>query len=503
MNTRELLITTIALQYREKEKGINNPLLPQWVLDTIGDTAAAMGADRVRDTVKELKIIIKGLIDLTEDTPLHKKELMNKVKLAVAGEEYIVEVLDDVLVELTEPQEINKETVRLRKQINEYRRQVDTIAAIKKAGTDIEFRKADARGVAVELLDKLNTMVNAAGVAVDGMVQSMSLKDKGKLADVIKKGKETSSSSGIMRTGWRGLNRMTGEQDGIRRGDLVCFGALQHNFKSGTLLTVAKQIALYNDPFMIDPTKKPLIIHISLENNVEDNVLLLYRSLIENETGKAVSTQSINVEDAAEYIEKRMSESGYHIEMLRVEPGAFGIRSFIDTLENFRADGYEIHLVAVDYMNLMGKQGCHGGNDATMIRDLFRKARAYCNPKLITILTAHQLSPEAKYLLRQGCSNFVQEIAGKGYWDSCKSIDQEFDLEVIQHIEIIDGVSYLTFARGKHRKSDITPIAAHYYVQPFHAVGSLLDDINLPEKEWLHKLPSGGGGLDEGDISWG
>lgn len=501
MNKRELLINTIVLQYRDIERGNRNNGIAEWVLENIAESEVVMGASAVKDTVKELKDVVRYLCDIDKETPVDRKALINKLKLATQGEEYILEIIEGDLVELSDPQEINKESVRLRKLLSEYRRQVETIEVIQQTAKDIHFKPdVNARQLAIDLLDKLHPLVDGTTYEVEGLIQEMDLDDTKALSDTIEKGKETSSTDGIIKTGWKGLNRMCGEEGGLRRGDLVCIGALQHNFKSGKLLGIAKHTALYNKPFMINPDAKPLIVHISLENNVEDNTLLLYRSLKENETGVAVQTQAINIEEAAAYIKERMSVNGYHFKMLRAEPGTFGVRNLIDTLSNFITEGYELHVVVIDYLNLFGKQGCYGGNDSAMIRDLFRKVRAFCNPRLITCVTAHQLSPEAKLLLREGGSNFTQTVAGKGYWDSCRSIDQELDLEIIIHIEKLNGFSYLDVARGKHRKSTITPEAALHYCQQFHEIGSLLDDINLPTREWLPNLPRQDGGSDGG--SW-
>jgi hypothetical protein len=154
------------------------------------------------------------------------------------------------------------------------------------------------------------------------------------------------------------------------------------------------------------------------------------------------------------------------------------------------ADGYEIHLLMVDYLKMLPTTGCTQGTAGEDIRDLWRRMRNFCNTRNIPFISPHQLSSEAKQLIRENRMNFVQEIAEKGYYDGCRRLDQEVDWELYIHIEKVNGVSYLTIQRGKHRFPRIIPDSMKYIVLQFHDVGGLLDDINGPDTT-LRK-PGGG-----------
>lgn len=86
-------------------------------------------------------------------------------------------------------------------------------------------------------------------------------------------------------------------------------------------------------------------------------------------------------------------------------------------------------------------------------------------------------------LVRQGVNSFVQEIANKGYYDGCRTIDQEVDIEISIHIEKIPNKgSFLTCQRGKHRTViRQTPMEHLYTVLPFNDVGGIRDDILLAD----------------------
>lgn len=93
-------------------------------------------------------------------------------------------------------------------------------------------------------------------------------------------------------------------------------------------------------------------------------------------------------------------------------------------------------------------------------------------------------------LIRQGAEEtFVKEIANKGYYDSCKTIDQEVDLELYIHKVIADGKSWLCVQRGKHRLIKQTPEEYKYTVLPFYDIGDLREDINGPDMS--RKKPAG------------
>ena len=49
-------------------------------------------------------------------------------------------------------------------------------------------------------------------------------------------------------------------------------------------------------------------------------------------------------------------------------------------------------------------------------------------------------------LERTGPDNFLKHVVGRGYYDGCKRIDQEVDLEVYIHIGEVNGEFYQILA---------------------------------------------------------
>jgi hypothetical protein len=292
----------------------------------------------------------------------------------------------------------------------------------------------------------------------------------------------------ILKTGWQALNQAL--QGGFRRGEQWVLPALQHQYKTGTTLTVFKQLAIYNVPVMINPAKKPLLLRISFEDSLLSNLQFLYQNLYENEHKQKANLADVTPAQMAVYVKEKMQVTGYHVKMVRVNPSEWSYRDLINYVLELEANGYEIHGCIVDYLPMLPTTGCEEGPMGHALRDLYRRTRNFFSSRKILLITPHQLSTDAKQLMRDGATNFVQKLVGMGYYAGSKQIDQEVDGELFQHIEKINGRAYLTFQRGKHRGVGIIPDAHKYFVLPFPLDSSILDDINGPA---IHSRKVGGG----------
>lgn len=186
--------------------------------------------------------------------------------------------------------------------------------------------------------------------------------------------------------------------------------------------------------------------------------------------------------------------------MVRWNPSDSTYLSLFDYINQLEADGYEVHAVVCDYLNMMSKRGCDQGPAGTDIRDLFRRTRNFFSSRSITFITPAQLSPAAKQLVRGNVENLVKEVANKGYYDGCSTIDQEVDMEIYIHKVIVNGRSYLTIGQGKHRKLRPTTERDTYFVLPFHDIGAIRDDIFGKDTTLRH---AGGGAIGTADeVPW-
>jgi hypothetical protein len=508
-DSKILLVESILLLFRESQLPEATDRSTELVKEVEGSILipeAAMETSVGRETLISLRAVLSYMLEQPSTYKFNRESLLQRLRVAVGNETYLYDVIRDGMEELDDPEQISSACRTLRTNLRTHISKSKVREIVKEASQAVLFNEKNVnwRDFVPTLVEKLEPYTRSI-VANDesNKLDELDLADADSVSNTIAEGQKEASAEGIMKTGWQGVNDMTGLHQGFRRGDTILLSALQHNFKSGFLMNVPKQVALYNKPHMLDPTKKPLIIYISLENNISDNILQFYRTMYGVETGENIDIRLVDKNKAAAYIKEKLSVNGYHFKMLRFNGSEFNYRSFYDLLDKYRAEGYEIHMVSLDYLMLMSLDGCSGSNEAFMKKDLLRRLRNYCNPKKITLLTAAQLSTDAKNMTRQGVENFVKEIANKGYYDGCRGLDQEPDLEIVIHIEKPgDGFAYLTMMRGKHRgELGVTPEKNKFVVYRFEPYG-LPEDINGKN---LCRRTVGGGMVSDvggGDAPW-
>lgn len=115
-------------------------------------------------------------------------------------------------------------------------------------------------------------------------------------------------------------------------------------------------------------------------------------------------------------------------------------------------------------------------------------------------MSPHQLGSDALQLQRENTEDFVQVVANKGYYDGCRRLGQEPDLELFHHIIRRKGKAYFAIQRGKHRNT-LTPEEDQYVIIPMSPVGTMPWDIDKEEDYCIRVIPGNNIGSD-GDDAW-
>lgn len=498
MDPKLLLVKILTLLYRESvssDKSVRSVEIVKSVIATIKFPETGMDFDSSRETLHALRATAVWMSENPADHIYDRSALLQRIRLNASEDEILYLAFEQGIDGIIDDEDLKRQIVDARMELRNYLTDIQVKEIIKKAYQRAHFNSGagatDPRSIAREIMSSLEPFTAGGGEErIDGLVYSFDMADGDKVFELFDRAAAETSADGILKMGWQGVNRMTGDHCGIRRGESLVVGALQHNFKTGFTMNMFKHAALYNRPWMRDPTKKPCLVHISTENDAHINMMWLYQNLMENETGLEcdlapfkdpdVEVRKAAIEAARDFVQDRMTRGGYTIKMYRFDPSNTTYYSITDTLDKLAQQGFEVHMLVLDYLNMCSKAGCiNTGPTGSDIRDLYRRVRNYTSPRGIAFVTPHQLSTEAKALVRQGVENFVQEIANKGYYDGCRTIDQEVDMEIYIHIEKYDGASYLTIQRGKHRKSGrLTAEKDLYCVIPFDPIGGIRDDIN-------------------------
>lgn len=495
MDNRLLLVKCITLLYRESmiaDKTENSADMVRTVLESIKLPELSITLSHEKEHLAALKETALYMCSNPVDTTYEQNDLLQRLKVNCSHDEKLYEAFADGISKDMDEGSLKRTILSIRKFISDSFRETASIKLFTTASNQLRFEREkikDLREFYREFAGKLEPYLIEATRKDPAVVSSVDIGDTSSLSEVFEEVKQMDNQTGLLRTGWQGLNQML--QGGFRRGEQWVLPALQHKYKTGFTLSLFKQLAIYNTPVMIDPKKKPLLLRISFEDSILSNLQFLYENLYLNEHGgEKPNIKDVTTAQMAAYVKEKMQATGYHVKMMRVNPSDWTIRDLQNTILELEANGYELHVCMIDYLPMLPTTGCEDGPSGHALRDLYRRTRNFFSARKILMLTPHQLSTDAKQLIRDGMSNFVQQLPGKGYFAGSKQIDQEVDGELYLHIEKVNGRAYLTVQRGKHRGVGIIPDSDMYMVLPFPENTSIPDDLlGTP----IHSRKVGGG----------
>lgn len=518
MDSKLLLVKLVTLLYKESElkgRGNNSAALVRQLLTTIKLPETSFELTAGVETLSALSSTVNWMLDTPAPEGYDRPNLLQRIRVNVGDEVALYEAVEQGTLPVEDEAALKKQAVDLRLELKAYLTQWQIKAAVKKAyqRTYGAPGKMDFRDIVRDVIRDLEGLeAPDSETKVKGVVEEVNFEDSEKMVELLHRAAEETSTEGILKTGWQALNRMTGIHGGLRRGEFVVIPALQHNFKTGAATSLFTHIPLFNDPYVRDPLKKPTVMLLSTENDLQINIYWIYAHLKELETGVPFDTNYFKDpdpavvrrrnEEAVAYVHEKLTARGYQIRMKRIDPTTTTYDSLTEIIDKAEVDGDEIHLLVIDYLPMISRKGLEtGGPTGSDIRDLYRRLRAYTSIRGITTVTPHQLSTEAKMLKRQGVNDFLAEIVNKGYYDGCRTVDQEVDLEIYIDIVIVNGRKYLHFARGKHRRiGPVLPESELSFYIPFQAAGSLPPDINGSDTSC--RRPGGGPPGSGSETPW-
>jgi hypothetical protein len=484
MTNTWLLVKCITLLYRESlipNKTDNSSDLVRTVLETIKLPEVSLSLNHERERLVALKETAINMCNNSVDTAYQKEELLQTLKLNCNGEETLYSAFEQGIEKDMDEGSLKRTILSIKKNINDNFRDTKVVDIVSKAHYKLKFEREKIKNVK-ELVKDLCTQLEPYQIEANrtdpAIVGSVDIGDDTSLSDLFNEVQEAANSKSLLVTGWQDLNKML--QGGFRRGESWVVGALQHKYKTGFTLSLFKQIAIHNKPTMINSGKKPLLLRISFEDSLLNNLQFLYQNLYENEFNETPDIKNIDPKEMSAYVKQKLQVNGYHVKMMRVNPSDWTYKDIQNTILELEANGYEVHLLMLDYLFMIPTTGCIQSTPGSDVVDMFMRIRNFCTVRGITMITPHQISTEGKQLMRDGHSDFVKKIAEGGYYEATRKLDQGLDGELYIHIEKLNGSAFLTVQRGKHRVTNIIPETDKYFVLPFPKKGSIQDDLNKP-----------------------
>lgn len=503
LDNRLMLVKSVMLLYRESTlvtEDTNSADLVRTVLEKVKIPELSLGVSGERELLSALKDTVLYMCDQGKEHVYDKADLLQRLKLNCGDENKLYDILHDGIDRDMDENGSKRSVLNIRKFLNDCFRDSETIDLFKQAYGTLMFDRSkikNLRSFVNEFVTKIEPYAIETTRRDPGIVDSIDLGDIGGLTEVCKAVAEQASGQTILKLGWQDMNDTT--QGGFRLGECITLQALQHNFKTGFSLTVYKQIAIYNDPPVRKGKegKKPLLLRISTEDSLLNNVQFLFQNLKENENGGVTpDLGKTDYNEVARFVQEKMQVKGFHVKMIRANPSEWTYRNIQNLVLEFEAAGYDVIMLMMDYLPMIPTTGCEQGPAGTDLRDLLRRMRNFCSARGTIFFTPWQISTDGKMLKREGATDFAKKIAGGGYFAGSKQIDQEPDLELVIDIVQHNGRAFLAVQRGKHRGTNVIPEARKSFVLPFPPTGSIPDDLG---KARIGLRRVGGGAIGSGE----
>lgn len=275
--------------------------------------------------------------------------------------------------------------------------------------------------------------------------------------------------------GLQGLNRMMGPAKSVSYGESLVFAARSHHYKSGILSDVTRWICTYNKP-PDTGGKIPVVLFISLENEIAENLIDLYKKLFINTYHK--SPAGLKDDEIIEFVNRKLSANGFRLMMFRRMGESFSFREYVELVEKIEKNNCKVVATILDYVTL-----CHRCredaqyNDPKQLQLMFARFKDFCAHRDMLFCTGLQLETEASKLAASGQTNIVKKY-NESHLSDCKSLKKECDILVFMEIEHNHrGIPWLTMKIDKHRYVHDTPPDDKYCAYQYLGDLGIMDDI--------------------------
>lgn len=485
----DILIHCLILMYREnilsqtEEIEDSKELIKSILTFNKRKTKILMGGNT--DSQSELYNIVMSMCLSSVSQDL--ETIIIELSTALKNDQDLLSTIKSQLEQNMTTGGLKRSILNIKNKLLIYYKELSIVKEINKANYELNNDKNEVSitEYANILITNLEAYCSNVKINDPGLVDKVVLSNKEDLDKITEKIKAESQEGGILKTGWRQINKMT--QGGFRKGETVVLNALQHSYKSGFTQSLVMQLARFNKPLLENKDKKPCIIYISLEDEIMNILKFMYKYLYYNENNKLPDKTDDDIsllssEQLQDYVLKRLGINGYEVILYRGDPGLWTYKNIFNIITELEVQGYEVHACFVDYLAKLPTTFCDTtGPTGTAMRDLFNRCRNFFSKKGILFFTPHQLNTEAKALMKNGVpeKTFVKEIAGKGYTEMSKQIDQVVDLELYIHKVKLEDKGYgLTVQRGKHRVPTIIDDEDMYCILKFPYRAPIKEDLN-------------------------
>ena len=285
------------------------------------------------------------------------------------------------------------------------------------------------------------------------------------------------SVTSILHTGLQGLNRGLGKRQGFGLGESVMVAARTHNWKSGFLLSLVRWIPIYNPHLIPAPGKKFLVYLVSVENDVSQNIMDVFKMLYCLNTESDPDT--VTPEEIRDWIVAFYKRYNIDVIMESYRPEEFSPEVYYRKVEEFKAAGYQLLAFILDYI-----QEVEGGMEQSNNSErnfayqsyLYTQFGGHARVYGYVFFTGHQLTKKADEVASMHRGSAVKHF-NYSMLSAIPDAHRKVNIIIFLNIENnIDDDVFITMLVAKNRNCNDTPMKDRFIAYPFSKAG-ILDDV--------------------------
>jgi len=432
------------------------------------------------------KDVVSDLIDfgleLIDMKTINIESILLSLSIILEDKNKVFFFVEKMLNSTIELEQMKIKLSTLQGELNKFKIDTELIKYIKTLSFNLATGKVEIDG---DLKDEIINKMTSLKVKDKSKKRTGNILDFNSVDDaleIVNNAKKNNSPFTRLRTGWWGLNKMLG--GGFLPGETVLTSALPHRNKSGFARSLFAQLATFNkaSDFQRDSDKTPTLVFISLEDNISIVVLYIYNYLYHAEFGHMPDLNTKSSNEIVSYLKNKLTFNGFAIKIMYLSPSENDYQSITNILTGFEDENLELTGVFIDYLYKLPPTGiANDGVIGTVTMNLFSKFRDFFSVRETFFLSPHQLSGDAKALLRNGVSDveLVKLVKDRGYYENSKRLDQVVDVEIHHHIAYIDGKPFFTVQRGKRRYNEIIDEEDKFFMMKFPYKAPIPPDIDF------------------------
>lgn len=291
-------------------------------------------------------------------------------------------------------------------------------------------------------------------------------------------------------TGMQGFNALLG--GGFQKTKLYCMFGMSGEGKTVTLVNLLYQIWKYNKGFKCkDPTKKPCIVLLTMENLVIEYICSLFHVITRGGNIRDCSSAEACLEEfkSRKFEYKDIGDIEIVIDYKPVN--TVDTRYMYQLVEELEEEGFETICFIMDYlMRIRPSEFTH--DLYTDLGTIANDFKTFAILKDIPFITASQLNREAAKIIDEGRNanqtNIIKKLGRATIGDSVQ-IDRNIDGTIILVPEVsASGDRYMAYKLTKHRYEIFTNKVSIFQPMYEGSYIALVEDLFDPKPAFKESL---------------